>query len=208
MEEQRGGNRDQREKRGGGSCRAYPLVAAVRGASVDAAIKLVGERKRVHVGQRNMLHRRSSLLSHHHALLTSSEPPSSRRELPSSRRHLHKPSLLPGSCHHRVSPALKEPSSNEAGREKKLQKREKEVAETFFHRCSRYCCRRRSSPSLEVSRRRVLAALSHQCRCCYSKIPLLFLRDFYLIPLEVTVGSVLASEGHRSCCNSSLLFLC
>ncbi|QHN97999.1 uncharacterized protein DS421_18g632260 [Arachis hypogaea] len=62
----------------------------------------------------------------------------------------------------------------------------------------RLCCRR-SLPLLEVSRHRVLAVLSHQRRCCYSKIPLLFLRVCYLSPLEVTVGSVLAAASR--CCS-------
>ncbi|QHO25075.1 uncharacterized protein DS421_12g377970 [Arachis hypogaea] len=180
-ENKRGKTEIRGRREGEGSHRAYPLAVAIRGASVDAVVELVGERKRVHVGQRNVLRRRSSLLSHHRTLLTSSEPPS-------SRRHLHKPSLSPGSCHRRISPALKGPSSNGAGREKELRKREKEVAEIFCHRCSRHCYRWRSLPSLEVRRRCVLAALSHQRRCCYSKIPLLFLRVCYLSSLEVIVG--------------------
>ncbi|XP_020967550.1 uncharacterized protein LOC110266850 [Arachis ipaensis] len=46
-------------------------------------------------------------------------------------------------------------------------------------------CRRRSLPSREVIRHRILAALSHQHRCCYSKIPFLFLRVCYLSPLKL-----------------------
>ncbi|QHO39368.1 uncharacterized protein DS421_4g128520 [Arachis hypogaea] len=46
-------------------------------------------------------------------------------------------------------------------------------------------CRHRSLPSREVIRHRVLAALSHQHRCCYSKIPFLFLRVCYLSPLKL-----------------------